>query len=254
MDKNIIDIHNSILQFFENEENNLPYIEKQIRDLHKIYDDKLIPHRLKQYILSEIGELSEKCDMIKSKQNLNFYILETTFLLEDYKKELNKSVQVNFMGGKSDVDTTKVDEICENFYQVIQKIYPIHYKKLKKVNTCPSCHSSNVTVVIDSTNTLACVYCGDEKDMINLTFSYNDTDRINITSRYTYERRVHFRECINQFQGKQNSTIKQTVYDLLYEQLELYRLVREGDLPKNIKYEKGIKIPYFYIFERNWVC
>ena len=33
-------------------------------------------------------------------------------------------------------------------------------------------------------------------------FSYNAINRVNITSKYTYDRKIHFRDCVNQFQGK----------------------------------------------------
>ena len=58
---------------------------------------------------------------------------------------------------------------------------------------------------------------------VNNFSSYKDVERVNMATikitKYTYDRKIHFRDCINQFQGKQNATIDKKVYDKLIEQL-----------------------------------
>jgi hypothetical protein len=53
---------------------------------------------------------------------------------------------------------------------------------------------------------------------------------VNISSKYTYDRRTHFRDCINQYQGKQNVCVETKVYDDLCEQLRLHGLIPEDYL------------------------
>ena len=43
--------------------------------------------------------------------------------------------------------------------------------------------------------------CGITKEIFCYTSSYKDTERANISSKYMYDRKVHFRDCINQYQG-----------------------------------------------------
>jgi len=50
-------------------------------------------------------------------------------------------------------------------------------------------------------------------------------DRVNMSSKYSYDRKVHFRDCINQYQGKQNSTIDNKVYTDLEEQFDRHHLL-----------------------------
>ena len=57
------------------------------------------------------------------------------------------------------------------------------------------------------------------------TSSYNDIDRVNISSKYMYDRKVHFRDCIKQYQGKQNSTIPDKIYQELEEQFKLHHIL-----------------------------
>lgn len=239
--KNIIDIHNAIIQSFLDEEKMLPVLQKRITDLKNLYDDEKMSTRLKDDILKDVQECSDRYEKISTKRDMHFYILESTLLLEEYKKELSNTVEINFMGQRINTDTSKIDKIHYEFMNLIKKFRLVKSTVSKCDTECPTCHNTLDESIVDNSSTIACKHCGTEKDVLQLTFSYKDTDRINITSKYTYDRRVHFRECINQFQGKQNSTIRPEVYSKLIEQLELYGLVREGDLPQKIKYEQVTK-------------
>jgi hypothetical protein len=66
--------------------------------------------------------------------------------------------------------------------------------------------------------------------------SYTDIDRVNISSKYTYDRKVHFRDCINQYQGKQNSTIQQKIYDELEVQFRQHYLLHDEESTKELKF------------------
>ncbi len=242
--KNIVSIHKSILETFDNDEKTLPIIKQRIDDLSFIYDTCDMSERLKDDIKTEIMDITHRYDIIKSKQQLYFYILEATSLLDEYKREMENPIQVNFLGHKNAIDQTKIRSIHDRFMVLAHKIRPtMFYTRIPNYsNTCSTCmyvHTDDN--IITSTNIVTCIKCGTENDVLQFTFSYKDADRINMSSKYTYDRRVHFKESINQFQGKQNSTIKQSIYDALLHQLNLHGLVREGDLPQNIKYEKVTK-------------
>lgn len=58
--------------------------------------------------------------------------------------------------------------------------------------------------------------------------SYKDIDRINMSKKFQYDRITHFKECINQFQGKQKSTIPANVYETI-----LSELIQHGLIPPN---------------------
>jgi hypothetical protein len=66
--------------------------------------------------------------------------------------------------------------------------------------------------------------------------------------KYTYDRKIHFKDCINQYQGKQNSTILPKVYDDLYSKFEFHNLlIGDKDTIKEIRFKK-IKKEHIYIF------
>lgn len=81
--------------------------------------------------------------------------------------------------------------------------------------------------------------CGSQQEVFFYTSSYKDIDRVNISAKYTYDRKVHFRDCINQYQGKQNSTIDQKVYDDLEDQFIKHHLLSGNkNTSKEIRFKK----------------
>lgn len=236
---NIIDIHNDILKTFDLEEQKLPELERRILKLEEISKNN-INERMDIEIKSQLNEIKNEYNIIKTGQKKNFYLLKVTSLLNLYLKELSKPIEIDFMKKTKKINTEEIKKIQHQFINIVKDFYP----KLiiepsdepddNKDNKCDDCG-------IELTDQYTCFNCGLEKENLQLTYSYKDTDRIHITSKYTYDRRVHFRDCINQFQGKQNSTIKPEVYQKLIKQFNLHGLVREEDLPKKMKYEKITK-------------
>tara|TARA_Y100000389_G_C17381922_1_gene474846 strand:- start:642 stop:1226 length:585 start_codon:yes stop_codon:yes gene_type:complete len=70
---------------------------------------------------------------------------------------------------------------------------------------------------------------------------YHDIERINISNKYTYDRKIHFRDCIKQYQGKQNCSIDDKIYNDIDEQLHLHHLVNTNTQDKHEKYKKVTK-------------
>jgi hypothetical protein len=242
--KNVIDIHNHIVQYFEDQTKYLPLYKQKINDLHRIKQsasftsDETTQHELD----AVVRDLQQEYDEIKTRQRLHFYLIDTTEIIEAYKHELSKPLQLNFLGPSvpSAEETALINHLHKKYIKIAQKYYPLKNIQLASKHTCDGCASVTEEVNV-FTASAVCTGCGIEKNILQSIFSYKDTDRINITAKYTYDRRVHFKECINQFQGKQNSTIPLEVYEYIISQLELHGLVRPGNLPAKIKYEKVTK-------------
>lgn len=250
--KNIIDIHNSILQSFERETESLPVIQQRVSELEWMLKD--ISPRLRDNLEKEIAELRERIRKIQMQEDKNFYILKVTPVLDRYKKELNKPIEVNFMGEKNPVDNTIIRSIYAEFMKLIQTIAPTDYQIESIPNkACKTCNQMTEKIV-ESTNTIACMNCGTEQESLKFTFSYKDTDRINISTKYTYDRRLHFKECINQFQGKQNSTIKPEVYEKLISHLESHGIASSDTTLSNKERFKNVTKNHISIFLKEINC
>lgn len=85
-------------------------------------------------------------------------------------------------------------------------------KSTKKVKFCKCFDKTE-----DSNGNVMCKNCGNIYNDIEDNNNYNDYSRVNIVQRYHYEKKCHFRDTINQYQGKQNRYIPEKVYtDIKY--------------------------------------
>ena len=245
--KDILKIHNNIISHFKKEKDLVSEIQKKLEILQNlkntINDDNLISK-----IQIEICFLENRLTKINKSDNLLYYQLQSIPLIEKYKMELNKPIPMNFMGVQTKPDTTKRDEYEKQIIDIMRKFefetFTDDEQELKsednEQNYCEEC-GKNTNDILNK-NMIMCSECGVEKNILYITFSYKDIDRINITTRYTYDRRIHFRDCINQFQGKQNSTIPQKIYDEIRNLLQIHKLVNpDTSLPLQTRYEKVTK-------------
>lgn len=216
-DLNIITIHNTILSNFQEMKKNIPLLEKKIITLEEMKTTEEIPL---EDIQKEIQSLKTTLHDLQHQQSQTIYILQTTPIIETFKKELTKPIHVSFMGEPVYTNNDIKEKLTREFSEIAKNYICIQDVIKKCANECEWCSQS-----LTECANFVCD-CGIEYENVESSFSYKDTERINITSKYTYDRRVHFKDCINQFQGKQNSTIPQEVYDKLYQQLENHGLLK----------------------------
>lgn len=107
------------------------------------------------------------------------------------------------------------------------------------VLVCDQCQNTKDFEMYD--NQSVCKECGTVLDQFqNNVLSFKDIERVNISSKYTYDRRTHFRDCFYQFQGKQNVTIPPSLYEEITHQLLAHGIIPTNyqDLPKEMAFER----------------
>ena len=139
--------------------------------------------------------------------------------------------------------------IIQQYLEIARKykadIVLSHNKKSNELK-CTNCGNTEDFDILN--NNYICINCGNILNTLVTHTSYKDVERVNITAKYTYDRKIHFRDCINQFQGKQNSTINQKIYDDLIEQFELNSLLLGNkNTPKQERFKKITK-EHIYMF------
>lgn len=224
----ILGIDAKIKRMFEDNEEKLPQHEEKLIELQKTVKNGALTFRAKKNLNTNIEDIKNKINDIKFSKNLNFYVAETAHLLEQYKKILQTPVRLNFLGRVSKFNTEKT-EVISKYLEIAQKYMDIGSidietsSKIRKV-ICNNCPNKKLFDIIDN-SIYICIMCGAQQEILLHTSSYKDIDRINISAKYTYDRKVHFRDCINQYQGKQNSTIEPKVYVKLIDQFEKHHLL-----------------------------
>lgn len=236
-DIDILSIHNRILFQFDEELKQLSTFKNRLNELEKTLQTKKISYKSKREIEQNIIELKHIIYKLEKKQEKNFYISETVSLLQQYEQILKTPIKMSFMGSVNDKESKQKQDIIRKFLMIASKHIKLdinlNIEKKEKVH-CKNCSSKKL---FQDDSSYICMDCSCQEDFLQNTSSYKDSDRINISQKYTYDRKVHFRDCMNQYQGKQNCTIDQKVYDDLENILERHNMLKgDKSTPKQIRF------------------
>lgn len=258
LETDIISIDNYIKNTNKKDKELVKEFEKEREYLSNLIgkhnDSYIFSPKTIENINEKICKLNEKIANLESETNFNFYTIETHEILENYKKLLEKPNKISFFG-KCVKDNSK-EEIIKNYIEIASKYYDIeNIKKSDRPravqpaifkNICENCNFNDEMDIEDER--YICKNCGFQKDILGNMTSYKDINRVNITYKFTYERIVHFKDCINQYQGKQNSTIEEKVFKDLENQFEIHGLLCGGKDTPRIERFKNITKDHIMMF------
>ncbi len=234
----ILSIDTEIKDKFQKELEGLPTHRWKLKRITDTLRMNNLSYRVNRDLMREYAELQEIINNAESRKFYNFYIMETAPIIRKYRQILEKPLVQNFMG-KSRADYSERRETVRTYLKVARKYVDNDIKvtqKRKRKPECQICKNQRDFDIIDGEISI-CVECGAQQDIFSHCSSYKDIDRVNISTKYTYDRSVHFRDCINQYQGKQNSTINEEVYRDLENQFEAHQLlVGNRKQPKEFRF------------------
>lgn len=236
-DIDIIDIDKQIKEIFKEQQSNINKFRDKLNDLIITYNSNGLSYRSKQNIEKSINELQNNINDIENKISYNFYISETVELLKEYTEILSTPQQMSFIG-KVTRDNKRKRQIIQSFIDKCKKYIDIDVlnKNVSKL-ICNNCN--NKKNFENDENIYRCLECGSEQEDHTHISSYRDIDRVNISTKYTYDRIIHFRDSMNQYQGKQNSTIDPDVYKDLENEFERHHLlIGDKNTPREVKFKK----------------
>lgn len=233
MEVDIYSIDKKIRDIWGKNKEQIDQIELEIKDLEDIKknNDCKDDNSISLHVLRDIEEKIRNLTSIKNSiENINniqhFYTMDFSDLIEQNKSLIPN--KISFMGKSK----KPKNDISKAYLEILKK-YDIEYKDLEELTlknkksdkkNCSNCGSSDFIIQQDQ-NLEICEECGKQEEKSYKSLSYKDISRINMSSKYSYERKIHFKDCINQFQGKQNSTIDDKVYNDLEEQFDLHGLL-----------------------------
>lgn len=255
----ILQINEDILIEFEKERNNIDSYKEKLVKVKESINDSHLSYRIKTKLQENEVELIDKIKDIETNKSIDFYIMETNFIIDSYKEIIKKPMKVSFMFSKKRKKEKDDIKEKEEKRKIITKFLEIA-SKYKEEIILENKETENKKIICDNCNNkkdfeitpdhYICQNCGNMLEILSSYSSYKDVERVNITARYTYDRKVHFRDCMNQYQGKQNASIKKEVNNKLIEQFELHGLlIGDENTCKEEKF-KNIERLHIYLFLR----
>jgi hypothetical protein len=188
--------------------------------------------------VTDIKSLDEQIRPLLSQEDLCLYTELTKDLLQSYSKFPRR---VNFMARTKDEEKERIindfiirtllvfrgsgpeqsgpnhsgtrirDSMMEYMTQVRRK------KSIISENKCQECFSEILSVDSDTGN-LVCMSCGFEMlDLSDRNIAYRDAETMTVIRKPIYERTKHFKDLVNQYQGKLTRAIDHEIIENLRE-------------------------------------
>lgn len=134
---------------------------------------------------------------------LCLYLYRTSDILNEYRQIIANSGPRSFVKGAIKESFHK-KELLSQFICIAQEYADIQFinQPIEKI-ICQDCGSFEFD--FDDENSIyICKNCGTEVEILDDSPSFKDTDRVNMSSRFSYSRRGHFADAMKRFQGIQN--------------------------------------------------
>lgn len=220
----VISIDRQIKKKLTDEMNSIPDIKLDISKLKAqlygvtIYQDK-------KRIQTKINELELIVSNSQDNLKLAEYIYRTSEIVDEYEKLTSIPVSVNFFSTNTgDPNKQRKQELLQLFQDIAHEYIEIDSYRNSKADKV-SCECGNTLEFTTDSNSVKCESCGQLRIIYCVQTSYKDIDRVNLSQKYKYKRKVHFRDTVNQYQGKQNKRIDSKVYNDLEEEFKKHNLL-----------------------------
>lgn len=224
---NVESLHKKQLSEFEKEYNKIPLFEKQLEELKQ--NENQHKH--------QIEKLKQKIIDLKNKKDEKDYFLNTSFMLYNYHKgkqiETDEQIEKPFMDNMiNKTQTTSKGDLLGKFVNLLDVSNTDYQEKVKhKKNTsiCQDCLIEKM--IIQSDSMLVCPECGDSEYIILNNDKPNYKEISTDVNCFAYKKKNHFKEILNQIQGKESTTIPEEVYQKILLELKKTR-IRPEDVKK----------------------
>lgn len=192
----------------------------------------------------QIKRLIQKIENISTGSLLKKYEELTCELLEEYREILTIPVKIAFLSKSKpkNNNSSKKKKLLEEYLSIAGNFIDISTKpdldmENKTVWICSNCSSPDYE---DNDFEKICTDCGLKLSKISEQTTFRDTERLNLHTKYRYEKKLHFKECIQQYQGKQNKRIEPEIYELADNWLRMHGLIADAE-NKSEKYKNVTK-------------
>jgi len=245
----ILELNSKINIFIENESLN---IEKCKHILSKINILLQGEYNLRPRMLTKLRCLADTLSLeIEEYENLEYFQIDVDPLIEQYRLLNQERMVIPFFNSNTRASRehlTKKEQIKEDFMRKVKGYSSLKnfelmmknqfYKVKLPKSSPPPCVCGNKAEFIKDEDRAVCAICSTEQSLISNTSSFSDVGRVNMASKYTYNRKVHFRDCIIQYQGKQKTHIPEEIYTILEVKLIEKQLIDVSTEDRLKRYQK----------------
>lgn len=242
----ILDLNIKIQKFIDDQSTHIDNISCTLAKINTLLEGNFnLRTRMIYKLENEKENLTIK---LKEYENLKYFNVDVAPLIETYHKLNTETMVIPFFNSNKKHfkdHTMKKEKLRHEFIQKLKdypnlKNFEFMMKKCVFVpkSSPPPCVCGNKLEFIKDEDRAVCAICSTEQTLISNVSSFSDVCRVNMASKYTYNRKVHFRDCIVQYQGKQKTHIPEEIYTIIETKLIERKIVDNFILDRNKRYEK----------------
>ncbi|CCV02334.1 DNA binding/packing protein [Invertebrate iridescent virus 30] len=246
----ILELNSKIQKFIDDESINNTENEKIIFQINTLLNGEF---NLRPRMINKLNCLKESLKTsVEEYYNLKYFNVDVAPLIEKYHILNNQVVIIPFFNTNKKhlkEHAIKKEVIQKEFIQKLKdytslKNFEFMMKNYAFVprSSPPPCLCGNKTEFIRDEDRAVCAICSTEQSLISNTSSFSDVGRVNMASKYTYNRKVHFRDCIIQYQGKQKTHIPEEIYTILEVKLMEKKIINNEYNDRFKRFEKVTRI------------
>lgn len=200
----------------------LPLLNKKLEDLYWILENG---EEDKLRASEEIRKVRQKIQDIESTSDLGVYTIRTCDILEEYRLIKSRRTKKSFVATKEKEDYSailKKMNLIIRYLSIAQDYIDLDSvtPTIRKMR-CDICGGTEFEQTSDGFICLG-EGCGAVSVLVEENFGYKDTERVNMTTRFKYTKKGHLIDAMKKYQGKENITIPESVYETIYEQMKLH--------------------------------
>ncbi len=227
---NIIYIDSIIKQKLDKRIEGLPSLQDELQEYLEILDSP--NSKQKADAQKKIASIRRNIQDLSTTIEYGYYLFQTQPLIDKYVELSSSDVSRSFIKTKTQ-ETKKENkekgEIISKFVTIARDYVDIEdYARTFNKLICPDCESEDLRRSFGYESIYVCFDCKLEVEMLDDTPTFRDTDRVNMSNRYTYSRKGHFSEAMKKFQGKQNIKVEtlNCVVSKIGEEMRFYELTK----------------------------
>jgi len=265
--------HMQIKKNIDNKRDNLDKLQKKLtkyqsdfkklesKNIKNIHPNSRIKHlKLKADLADKIEHITESIASISTRNEEMDYLYKAGEHIISYYDSVN-SVQKKekiivetidlSQFGKDNVASDSTDDLeRENIVKLYDKAIGIRTEKKQKPIHYKNCPECKVELVLhESEGKYTCIQCGYCENIIVNSVVRNYKEPQGEPKGYAYKRINHFREVINQCQGRENTEIPEKVYEDIRVELNKNRLTTTDQITHEVLRTILFKIKYSSYYE-----
>ncbi|CCV02155.1 DNA binding/packing protein [Invertebrate iridovirus 25] len=246
----ILELNSKIQKFILSESETNENNKNIVLQINNLLDGQF---HLRPRMIYKLTSLRESLMItIEEYDNLKYFNVDVAPLIEKYHNLNKQVVAIPFFNtNKKNLKehSVKKEHLQKEFIQKLKEYTNLKNFEFMMKNyifvprsSPPPCLCGNKTEFIRDEDRAVCAMCSTEQSLISNTSSFSDVGRVNMASKYTYNRKVHFRDCIIQYQGKQKTHIPEEIYTILEVKLVEKKLINDTTRDRFKRFEKVTRV------------